>query len=343
MAKPEKTSTRRGIGVDKNLHRKRAEQSENLGGSGGGDLHKFKVGQTLCYMMPPGREEDPTPFLEYETHYEVGPNKRMIVNLNNLRDNPVVADMVDSKFGWDDAEAGWDYLGNVIAKAGAKMKRQKAKKTALFCIVPLAYRKSSRYDWEDLAVGPVACRAGSQVYDGINDVMFDYDDITNPDGATLLIVTRKGEGMNTEYTVKADPDSTREPYVVDDKLWEKVETALEPDGKCDLYKILVNWVRSDDDIRAVIAGQDGGSEEDEEDEPPRRRATASRGSRSRKAPEPDEDDEDDEDEEGEEDEPPARSRRKAAPVEDEDEDEEDDDDADELEAVLKKRKARRAR
>jgi hypothetical protein len=285
----------RGVSVDREVAAERREASESLGGRSG-DLHKFAEGQTLCYLVPPGREDDPTPYLESEAHFSVGPKKRMVINLSALRKNaPILAAIKARGLEWDDCEEGWELMSETAEKSGDK----RIKKTAsfMFNIVVMGFRKSSRYDWEKTDASrlkPVPVRCGRQIYKGVSDLLFEYDDICNPDEAIFFSVNREGTGMETKYSVKVDKDTLREPTALDDDLWEKIEGALKPGGDCDIYKLLVGWVRTEDQIRGVISGDE--AEEGEESEPPpKRRATAPASSRSRtrKAvlPEPEEEEE----------------------------------------------------
>ncbi len=112
----------------------------------------------------------------------------------------------------------------------------------------------SRDDEDD---EPKVLPIGVTILKGILEVICDpdYGDITDPDEGRDITITRKGQGLKTEYAVLPKPKST----VVSDSLSEEeIEEKM-----TDLSSLFVE--KSYEDIEAVMNG-DSVSDDDDEDE-----------------------------------------------------------------------------
>ena len=325
---------RRRVAVDQDVMRKDRKRTDKTGE--GADLYQIPEGDTLLWILPPVHESEPRVYVEFQAHFGVGPNSRMVVNLEHLEDHEPLLDAFEKskKIDLEDARVGWEFMGEHDL---ADTERSKLKPRWAFNVVPMQFRRNKRAKWEPSERDPCMIAVGKQIYNGITDIMFDQGDITDPDAAILVQVNRKGTKLNTEYAVTVHADSLRDPIEIDDELWERVEKYLEPGGEGDIYRQLVLWCRTEEEIEGVIEGRED-DDDDDDDEPKskRRRSTkvrtASSRRRSRKRdPEPEEDDEEleEEDDEEEEEKPrrKSRKRRKAPepePEEDDDEEEEEE-------------------
>jgi len=147
----------------------------------------------------------------------------------------------------------------------------------------------------------------------------DYGDILDPQEGTDLVITKTGEMLDTEYSVKArrnpspvfeDEDAVNAligTTAKNTKLTNLTEMKTQFEGEP--KKVMLIWEEGWDALKDM--------EEDDEDEKPKK---GKKGVKSKSKPEPEEDDEEDEEEEV----PKAKAKKKAKPEPEEDEDEEEE-------------------
>lgn len=311
--------------------------------SGGGIL-KIKEGTTLLYICPPVHAGDPMPYIEVSNCFDFGEgkDKKSITSAEGLEDNEeFVAALNECGIEYEDAQRGWEF-----AQQHAKFRPR-----WYFNVIPIAFRAGAGEDYEDLVPVIQKLGTGKQIYDGITDAFFEEGDISDPEAAIFISVTKKGSGLSTEYKVKFDSNSLKEPVELDEKLVEMIAKACTPGGTADLHKWLAGQVRTYDQVLAVFEGEEEPEidkraakkrparrrdrEEEEEEETPK---PARKKAAAKKKPEP-VDEEEEADEEEEEAPKPARKKRatkKPAPVV---EDEDDDEEEEEEEAPKPRKKA----
>lgn len=177
----------------------------------------------------------------------------------------------------------------------------------------------------------------------------DYGDITDYETGRDITITRKGQGLSTEYSVLPKP---RETLASEDMSEEELEDAM-----ADLDALFVR--KSYDELKAILAGDDYDDDEDEDssdeydemdlddliDECDDRGIAIPRKPTRIKLiallTQDDQAEDDDEDEE-EEEEPVKPARKRKAAIKDEDEGDDEDDD-DEVSRAIKDAIAKRNR
>ena len=340
---PKKKGRGRGR-VDMDKMRKDRTRSDRRGQ--GAELWKMEEGEHLLYICPPVHEVDPMVYVECQVHYGVGPNNRMVVNLEDLVDMDPLIEAFEKRenFSMDDAIEGWDYMLEYSEDSG--IDRIQIKPRWLFNVVPLQHRRSKRHDWQPGKGDPVVLMCGKTIYDGITDLFFDEGDISDPDAAILVKIAKKGSGLGTEYNVTADTTTLKKPLELDEELWDTIEEYLQPGKDGDLYALLARFCRTKAQIDDIIHGRESDDDDDDDDEEreEKRRSTKIRTASSRRRSK-----KKTESEEAPKAKPKRRKSRKADPEpeepeepEDDDlEEEEEEDDSAALEAALKKRTRRR--
>jgi len=331
----------------------------------GGDFVGFESGETLVYIHPPCREGDewePTSgrnYIPIVVHYNVGKNKGMAVSLdaekNPIIEHPWVKKLLKAQ---KKRIVGDDPMSKALTDgtiSGEDADESRAQTRFLWGMTPLKHRASSKDAWRDLPAKPGSAFIGKQIFDGIMEVFFDNDDITDPDAAILVRVKKSGEKRTTKYEVKAEPATLKEAFKVPKTLRKALATAMAEGGDCDLFRIAANMIKGTAEVQAMIDGIAVSREpddEDDEDEKPAKKPAKTAAKTAKKPPPPEDEDED----EGDEDETPtppakpAKSAKKPAPPppedddedEDEDEDEDDEDDEDEVPAKPAKTAAKPA-
>lgn len=303
---------------------KRMRESFDDQQKGGGDFYTFDKGETLCYILPPCRPDDedpPTtglPYVPITVHYSVGPKNSMVPSLdpdlNPILDHPFIKGLLrkQKKRLTGNCPVSEALDGGELSDDEADEMRPQTK--YLWGIVPLKKRGSSREEWTAISPKPVPAMLGKQIYDGVMEAFFDNGDITDPSGAILVRVIKKGEKRNTKYEVKVDPSTLKKPWKVPDKLRALIEK-LQGEGQAlDLFQIASNMIKSTADAAAALEGvvtSDDPDDEDDEDllddeeeAPPKKSAKkSSKKKTAKKPPPPPEDDEEDDEEELDDEEP----------------------------------------
>ena len=86
----------------------------------------------------------------------------------------------------------------------------------------------------------------------------DYGDITDPETGRDVTITRKGQGLNTEYSVLPKPKSS---VVSEDMEVDDIEEAM-----ADLDALFIE--KSYDELQAILDGEDEEDDSKEEDDEP---------------------------------------------------------------------------
>ena len=369
-----------------------------------GDYFKIPNGDSLIYVHPPCREEaviqaekeyytkkkmnkekrqayldvldlfDGVNFLETYVHFGVGKNNRMTICLDETT-NPIVNHPIVQK---NLRKKGIKLKGDcpvcTAIETGElddeQMDAMKLQKRYVFGVTPIKTREKPSKDWVKLPPSPTVLWAGKTIYDGIMDLFFESDDISDPAETIYAKINRKGKGkFDTKYKIAADTQSLKKPKKLSKKFFELVEKAMDG-GSADLFKIMADSTVSYDEIVASLSGvrversRDDDDDDDDEVEDVEETEEES-DDEGEEEDEEDEDDEDDEDED-DEDEPepkpepkekpprkqkkqkkaaqPAKKRGRPKKVvkadDEEEEDDDDDEDLDDLDAELEKIKKR---
>jgi hypothetical protein len=258
-----------GVKMDKMRQRYEEQQT------GGGEFYSFDVGETLCYVHPPCREDDesePTdgvPYVPVTVHFSVGKNKNMVVSLDSERnpilDHPFIKRILKKrkvKLTDDPCPVGKELESGSWDDDEADEARPQTK--YLWGITPLRYRKKSSFEWSRLAVKPEVVFAGKQIYDGVMEAFFDNGDISDPDAAVLVRIIRKGKDRLTKYEVKVDPTTLKKPFKVPAKLRAMLAKFMAVDSDGDLFRIVGNMIKGHAEVEAIIQGVKVDDEPDDE-------------------------------------------------------------------------------
>jgi hypothetical protein len=240
-----------GVSLDK-LRKAKEEADSKQGRS---DFWTVPEGENLIYICPPLPGDD-LMFVESAVHYDAGPDNKMCTCIDGER-NPVVKDPRVKKIvagkgkNIDNGCAACRLLdeGSQVARA--------AQSRYFFNVVPLKYRKTVTKKWresddvDDLKI--LAC--GYTIWSGITDVFINNGDISDPNKAVLVVLSREGKGMTTKYTVSADADSVRAGGVsLSKKVKAMVKKQIIEGGAGDLYKVVAGGVKSSAEVEALVTG-----------------------------------------------------------------------------------------
>jgi hypothetical protein len=247
------------MGVDLNALRKRHDSEKRM------DYWRPEEGIHLVYIALP-LEGEPLPFLDVHTHYEIlGDKKKVSVCLdkekNVFLDSPRFRSKTKKNVDGgcpvcEKLNSGYD-----IAK--------KALPRYHWGVFPLKYKVDvSRPNWRDSDYKNeyMVLSCGKQVYEGLKSLLFSHGDITDPNAAIYAVIEKK-EGKKIEYKVSADPECVREQGV---KVPKSIKSALTKHlvdgGKGDFYSLIAPFIRSREEVQALIDGVEYVDEDKEEKE-----------------------------------------------------------------------------
>lgn len=254
------------MGVNLKKLRERKEEADSKRGNV--EYWQIPPGENLLYVAPPLPGDD-LMFIETAVHYDVGPEKRMVICLDEER-NPVLKDPRVKKLlaGRDkdisDGCAVCQRLDDGDSKAG-----RESQSRYYFAVVPLKYRKSSTKKWREAddadELRILAC--GYTIWGGITDAFINNGDISDPNAAILVVVSREGTGMKTKYTISVDANSVREGGIAMPKSVRALVTNAIQEGESgDLYRIVANSVRSSAEVAALVDGVELEDSDDDDDD-----------------------------------------------------------------------------
>ena len=113
---------------------------------------------------------------------------------------------------------------------------------------------------DDEEVTPKVLPIGVTILKGLLETICDpdYGDITDPETGRDVTITRKGQGLNTEYSVLPKPKSS---VVSEDMEVDDIEEAM-----ADLDALFIE--KSYDELQAILDGEDEEDDSKEEDDEP---------------------------------------------------------------------------
>ncbi len=308
---------------------------------GGGDFFKFDAGETLCYIHPPCRDGDefePTknsPFIALGVHYGIGSANGMAASLDP-EDNPII------KHPFVRAElkkAGKKLTGKCPIKAALEGNSltdeeaddMKLQVRFLWGIKPLGFRKSKKADakFMELDEDHTVLFCGPQINDQLIELFEEHGDITDPDGAIRVIIS-KTDKPQIAYKVKAYGVDVKKALVFSKK--EKAELMKSLAGPTDLFRVVAGIIKPPGKLAGLL-----GDEEEDDDDSSKRSKKGTKGKDKKKASKRDEEEDDDEDEEEED-----ESDEEEEESDDDESEDEDDEEEEEEKPKAKKGKASKA-
>lgn len=195
--------------------------------SGAGNSWVPDEGDTILYLAPPqtGMDEDELTegfnFLDVGVHYGLGPTGKQVAGCLNMAKNHILKHPA-LKTALE--EAGVDISGGCPVCEALDGTRDEPGLWQTDKDYAMDIRFQSRYIWKIIAIGhrkdsggdyraaqpdkmmPYEC--GKTVWEGMLAIIEDHGDITDPTGAKLIKLTRKGKDITTKYNLSLDKDFT---------------------------------------------------------------------------------------------------------------------------------------
>lgn len=256
----------------------------------GSDFWSPDEGDTLLYVAPCPPGVNGTPYVEAAFHFSAtnkGEGKGASLCLDHeanplLSENNTDEDMKAAHEAFMERLKEMDrdiddLSGCTICEAldsgefEKKIKDGSRKQTRyLFNVIPLKYRKKQSAPWTDTheSLRPYMC--SFTVWDGITTVIGDLGDITDPNGAVLIVLHREGTGVSTRYQVSADAATIKKPMVLDKATKQMLRDALKDGGTGDLLRIVAAMTKDKTTQLADWSGmkvEEGGGKADADKKP----------------------------------------------------------------------------
>lgn len=233
----------------------------------GGELWDAPQGETNIYVAPPTRPEDDMPYLEARVHYGLGKKgKAMAFCLEPaecaLLGNPAFKEQLKA--------LGKDLSGGCVVcerndrgewVSGDPEQDGRVQSRWLWIIAPISHRGSPSGSFAPWGQ-PNDVKGffvGYRVWDQISDLFGAAGDITDPDAATLVKVSRTGVKMQTQWVCSGDFETIKKPLKLPPGLRDAIAKATKPGEPFDPYRILAGMARPRADVEKLF--KDGGEAE----------------------------------------------------------------------------------
>lgn len=268
--------THRPLNTERLAERQKAREAERAASGSGKWLNLKEGGKYLLYICGPSREDDDINYIEFTNCYGLGSDgKKRGVSLDTAR-NPLLLDERVQDFltergvssdgpcplieEWEKRKEDGDKKGADDIKPGTRF---------VFNVVPLGFSSDlNAKEWGAAPNNGELCKmeCGATVWEGIVDVINQAGDITNPEEATLVIISKTGQKMKTKYKVVADMKTTKKPMDLSDEIKAQLEEGLVAGADHDLYKTFADMVKPRDALEAILAGVDTDDDDDDEED-----------------------------------------------------------------------------
>lgn len=251
------------------MKKKRDESARNA------DFLTFDEGETKCYVHPCCREDDDYPltegtnFIPVGVHYRVGKDGKMVVSLNPDKNpaikHPFIKQVMKERKVSIDYDEACPVEGELPNLADDDQREQRYQTRFMWGITPIAHKRKGSDEWREMDFKPQVWFGGKTIHDGIMDVFVEEGDISDPSGAILVIIKRKGtKQYDTKYSVAPDTKTVRKALVLDKATRRILRESMA--DQVDLFKVVGNMVKGTKEVQALVDGVslDESSDDDSE-------------------------------------------------------------------------------
>jgi hypothetical protein len=239
-----------------------------------GDLWKIPEGETRVFVHGQVYPDDDHPatqgynFIKVFMHHGLGGKKGGVVCLDPKL-NPIITHPIVQKFLAERKKGAFKLGKNPTCPTCTKLaagevptedaERITPKARWLFGLTPMFFRLEKTDDWAKLKFEPKMLMASVSIFNGIAGDMIDNAnagiDVTDPVAAVLAKIGRTGTGFgDTNYEVKFDVETVRNPIRLDKGQRRLLAEAMKPGGGCDLFRCVAMLMKSPAQISALMVG-----------------------------------------------------------------------------------------
>lgn len=213
----------------------------------GGDLYTLREGTTVAYLCQPCREDDRLNYIKVGVHYGLrrGPTLCLDSSRNPIWANPHFLEIMKEKGIKTPARcpactrADKLFRRATTEKEKEEPRRIKYQDKYLWNLIPIAHRAPDRDELSFEEPDLVQLLSGETIWEDITQIICEEGNITKPDEAVFVKMTRKGAkgDKQTKYTTVVDTESVKSPKALPKAIRARLAKALQPDGEGDLYSI----------------------------------------------------------------------------------------------------------
>jgi hypothetical protein len=258
---------------------RRVEESSSRERPARPDMFKVSApGTWIVYICPPSAAMGDYPCVEVDLHYGIGPERKMVACI--ARDSFVFTDAAQNALAArnerniENGKPEWAVEldpeeGCPVCAAFEEGDDERRKQSWLFNVIPIAFidpkgRRTEVAEHERV-IRPwfASFKQREIVFDAISDA----GDITDPDAATYVRITRVGtEFKSTRYSGGPDVETLRTPVRIPKPMRAAVR-AIES-GENDLLGLATAFVRSFDTLADMVGSASSEAEESTSATPP---------------------------------------------------------------------------
>lgn len=239
--------------IDKSKLRARGERA--LAKLDQSSVFKWPEGETAFYVCPPLETMDSAPWVQYTQHSRFGPQNSfgVCLDLSNkevwnehtqafLKQRKIA---IDAKDGCPPCEA--------LEVGDPAVKEMDTFEQFLFRIIPWERRISGQaVPYADFERVPRFAIVSPRIFRAIFKQLRE-DDITDPDHASLMVITRVGMGLNTKYPeIGPDTKTLRKPFNLPKPQRVALRKAMEPGCDLDPFKKLAWMIRPAHELEQLL-------------------------------------------------------------------------------------------
>lgn len=239
-----------------------------------GDIWDVTEGEHNVYIVPPSRDTDEMPSWEFKMHYGLGPKGYSQVMCLEPANNPILVkhEFIEAcqklKLNLD---GGCPVCEAVDAGTFTSVKDNETGKPSgrwLWTVMPISTRTDTRAPFVPFPKSEVKGHmCGWTVWDQIMDVFGQCGDITNPDDATLVRITRAGKKLDTKWTIGVDVETVKKSLKLSKDQRALIAALTQPGGDCDPYILVAKQAKPRASIEALMKGPAAAGEYEEQAAP----------------------------------------------------------------------------
>lgn len=218
-------------------------------------VFKWPEGETAFYVCPPLETMDGAPWVQYTQHSRFGPQNSfgVCLDMSNeevwnehtqafLKQRKIT---IDAKDGCPPCEA--------LEVGDPAVKEMTTFEQFLFRIIPWERRISGQaVPYADFERVPRFVIVSPRIFRAIFKQLRE-DDITDPDHASLMVITRVGTGMTTKYPeIGPDTKTLRKPFKLPKPARAALRKAMEPGCDLDPFKKLAWMIRPAHELEQLL-------------------------------------------------------------------------------------------
>lgn len=253
------------MGIVMDEFRKAREQAKASYGRGA-DYLRLAEGHTALYLCPPGPGMGGVPYVVADVHYGIGRQNGSALCLD--AGNPVFSSPLLRKYlaaRKDKVVPGKCPVCEILESDAPegysdpdgeqRLQRMARKRQWLHVAIPWGQISGGQLrETSDGERTPRILSAGWTIWNAICDVIDLHGDITDPDAACLVVITRDGMGLTTKYAVSAYRETVIKPLRLQKPQRFALKKGQAEGGELDLFRVVAAMAKPAEAVETMLRG-----------------------------------------------------------------------------------------